>query len=232
MNKVGEVYSQMADGYDAHDDTVQFLAEDEFIYNQILTPKAWQKTVIDLGCGTGRALQWLWMIAPYNYQGYDVSDGMLEIARRKFGQYTFKKMDMREVPTRPNCLVISLYGSPCYMPIVHLRNLIETWHLAGADIVLLLYGHGRNRGTYTATHEKGLNPVLYGKSYIRVLKKLLPTMDVRVTGVDVYQFNKWIKNVKLYNLMIRIQAVLSRWGLISLDKFAWVLLEIPAAKGA
>jgi hypothetical protein len=112
------------------------------------------------------------------------------------------------------------------MPVVQLRTLIEQWHWAGADIVLLLYGLGRNHGTYTATHEDELSPVLYGEGFAKFLTQFFPAP--RITGVDVYQFNKGVKNVTLYNWLIRIQAVLSRWGLISLDKFAWVLIKIPA----
>jgi SAM-dependent methyltransferase len=222
IDVVGGVYDAMADGYDAHDDTVQFLAEDEYVYHDLLCPLIKQTRVVDLGCGTGRAIDWLEL--PENkYIGYDVSDGMLAFARQKHPYHTFHNMNMLAVPPMPDCAVISLYGSPCYIPTKKLLRLVRDWVGVGSSVFLLLYGMGRNLQTYTAQRDADARPILYDRERVMEFAAAFP--DVQVTGVDMYAQNKGITDVKEYLYEIRQQALESR--IENIDQYTWVFLHIP-----
>lgn len=221
MSEVGKIYDDMAEGYDAHDDTLQFLAEDRFVYGMI-NEYLGDRTLVDLGCGTGRAVQWL-NPSPSKYYGYDVSTGMLSIAAQKHPEHFFDLADMRDVHTIPNALVISLYGSPCYMPVKDLAMIMTKWNDAGAEQFYLLFGNGRNRQTYGAKHEHSVHPTYFGQKELSVLASAIPPHEV--IGVDVYAQNKFLTDVDLWHSCIVSQA---KDEARVIEEFAWVMVHIPA----
>ena len=111
-------YDDLAETYDSHYQDGTFLAENRMIMDQ-LRKMAAGRSIVDIGCGTGLVLEYL-DIAPEHYVGIDVSDKMLEVARRKFPDHRFVKDTFEgtrwgdlEYLKRPY-LVVSLFGSPSY----------------------------------------------------------------------------------------------------------------------
>ena len=79
-------YDIWAEKYDDQSDNLM-LALDEIIFADLLNEIDVQnKTVVDIGCGTGRHWQKLLAKQPLQLTGYDVSEGMLDKLRRKFPQ--------------------------------------------------------------------------------------------------------------------------------------------------
>lgn len=222
--EVGRVYDHMASEYDAHDDTLQFLAEDAFVYQRMIQPHVQGASrVYDLGCGTGRALHWLDGIQPGGYVGYDVSEKMLANARRKFPNHRFALNAMENVKPQKESLVISLYGSPCYMNVDRMIGLLLDWY--GSERFFLVYGHGRNRTTYGAQHEVGLSPTYYGYDELLFLKKIIPQAEI--TGVDIHWLNRKLK-LRPYVRAIEWQAWASRkLPLLFMEAYTWIMIHVP-----
>jgi SAM-dependent methyltransferase len=224
---VASVYNAMADGYDANDDTVQFLAEDEYVYHHIIQPHLKPDSfVVDLGCGTGRAITWLGL-KPDNYHGYDISKAMLDKAVEKFGSdgYVFSLEDARDVTPVAESVVISLYGSPCYQSVAEMIDMLDEWR--HSERFFLVYGRARNLSTYEAQHEKDVEPkpVLYGYEELKDVRQWF--VDAEFTGIDVFSYNKGITSLDEYKSAVKAQAILSQTrSLNDFDQFAWVLIHI------
>jgi ubiquinone/menaquinone biosynthesis C-methylase UbiE len=88
-------------------------------------------TIVDLGCGTGLLLEGVPEIGPRGYLGIDVSAGMLERARTKFKDYTFKQGCMTEtgIETGSVSCVVSLFSAVNYVEleplIIELERILE-----------------------------------------------------------------------------------------------------------
>lgn len=79
-----DAYNIWAPEYDQQPDNLM-LYLDEKVFGSLLAPIALTgKTVIDIGCGTGRHWKMLLQQQPAALIGYDVSDGMLSELRKKF----------------------------------------------------------------------------------------------------------------------------------------------------
>ncbi|MFA5880483.1 MAG: class I SAM-dependent methyltransferase [Candidatus Margulisiibacteriota bacterium] len=86
MSKVKEHFNQIAAKYD------YFKAKNWYYYDSIkvnlakIIPDASQKSVLDIGCGTGEILNYL---HPKTGLGVDLSEEMILIAKEKYPQYSF-----------------------------------------------------------------------------------------------------------------------------------------------
>jgi ubiquinone/menaquinone biosynthesis C-methylase UbiE len=77
-------YNLWADNYDAQPDNLM-LALDEVVFTQLFNSiDITNKTVADVGCGTGRHWQKLSNANPFKLIGFDVSENMLAMLRQKF----------------------------------------------------------------------------------------------------------------------------------------------------
>lgn len=116
----GIAFDALSDGYDDEFKGPLFLAEDDvlFAYMRKLGFGERGKRVLDIGCGTGLALERMEWAAD-QYIGVDISKGMLTKAREKFPRHMFKVGDaagMVAIPTASVDLVVSTYGSLSYVP--------------------------------------------------------------------------------------------------------------------
>ena len=73
------------------------------------------KTILDVGCGTGRHADAL-VRHGYRAIGIDVSEKMLEAARQKIPHAKFLRMDMRRIRLKkPVDAAISMWTTACYL---------------------------------------------------------------------------------------------------------------------
>jgi ubiquinone/menaquinone biosynthesis C-methylase UbiE len=79
-----EAYDIWALYYDAQPDNLM-LHLDEAIFNELIEKVNFQdKTFIDVGCGTGRHWEKIYAKQPKRIIGYDISEGMLKVLKKKF----------------------------------------------------------------------------------------------------------------------------------------------------
>ena len=77
-------YNLWADNYDAQPDNLM-LALDEMVFTELFNAiDITNKTVADIGCGTGRHWQKLFDGHPFKLMGFDVSQNMLAMLQQKF----------------------------------------------------------------------------------------------------------------------------------------------------
>ena len=167
---VQEVYDTTADSYDGH--YVDAVAEAEHrlvrtALSALLRAMRPGRLVVDLGCGTGLALQILPELAPDGYLGLDISHGMLDQARAKYPDHRFVWADLRRPIFRPLLndqplgLLLSLFGAVCYQPdpLACLDRLLDEW--PDAALAVILFGPTYEprapepRATRLAAHELG-----------------------------------------------------------------------------
>ncbi|MEO1234323.1 MAG: methyltransferase domain-containing protein [Myxococcota bacterium] len=114
-HRVGETYDELAVGYDDYHVDNKSLAENRFVAGRIAARIDASTSVLDVGCGTGLLLD-LIDIPPDRYLGVDVSEGMLQRAKKKHPHHRFVTADAQRMSSDLGRfdLVVSLFGSPSY----------------------------------------------------------------------------------------------------------------------
>lgn len=135
-------YDEWAASYDSQPENLM-LALDEDLFSSLLNDiEIINKSVADIGCGTGRHWRKILDGSPGKLAGYDVSDGMLNMLRQKYPQAeTHRLNDHNLAGLEDNScdLVIST------LTVAHIKNLeeaIQEWCRVlkhGGDMVITDY---------------------------------------------------------------------------------------------
>lgn len=96
MSDVAEFYDRVAPLYDVAYMRPVDVAEDLLVGSVLDRYIDGTSFVLDVGCGTGHLLS-ITAREPEYYVGIDISDGMLDIARARYGDQ-FHKMNMMDIP--------------------------------------------------------------------------------------------------------------------------------------
>ena len=117
-----KAYDLWAKGYDDQPDNLM-LALDERVFSELLqlVPPE-NKTVVDIGCGTGRHWSRVFSQKPAKMIGYDVSEGMLKMLEQKYPGAMVHKLsgnELRELENGSVDLVMST------LTIAHIKNAEE-----------------------------------------------------------------------------------------------------------
>ena len=129
--------------------------EDSLINKYLLKHKILEGSVLDLGCGTGKVLEFEHNIT--EYYGIDISKKMLKICRKKHQNVNLIKGDMGNLKTYPKKKfdnVVSTYGSISYLtkpeklPKV-LKKVLKTNGKAYLMGYGVRWGFGQNKTTET-----------------------------------------------------------------------------------
>lgn len=105
-----EAYDLWAISYDEQPDNLM-LALDEELFKKLLEPVTiYNKSVADIGCGTGRHWREIHEKEPGQLTGFDVSQGMLNKLQAKYPGSEVKKIDnnlFSEIPDQSYDMIIS-----------------------------------------------------------------------------------------------------------------------------
>lgn len=207
FNPVARAFDEVADAYDdLYRDKVSRI-EDMLVgaalHNQPVP-------VLDIGCGTGLLLD-LANIPPDGYLGIDISHRMVERARKKHPDYTFKVMDLGDLarvsPDRRFNTIAALYGPLSYME--HLALDARRMHAflrPGGRLVAMGYSRRHARRRSAIENTCGIPATRYYQAaYLEALFRASGFAKVRVTGLswpwsDALSF---LPEKTLLSLMIR-----------------------------
>ncbi len=156
IETIGEAYSRLAQGYDAHYADPVSEAENRLVFG-FLEQALPDGRTIDLGCRTALALDHL-SIAPDKYLGVDLSTGMLAIARQKHPHHEFVKADMAHLPCEAASFdaAISLFGPSSYcLSLVAVKEEVYRVLRPGGVYFLMLYGFNHKRKGAACVIEEG-----------------------------------------------------------------------------
>ncbi len=115
MNNIEQVYDDMSVCYDK----VYVDGEDNTYLRDERIAAEWYKKIdrsgriVSLGCGTGQDVSIL--DYPTDFTGYDISEGMLKSAKKKFPNLEFKHSNCM-LPIDDQCdILVSIFGTPNYI---------------------------------------------------------------------------------------------------------------------
>lgn len=186
--RIAKEHDKIANKYDKFYSSKLCVAENKaiaFLINKEIKPSG---KILDLGCGTGLLLE-LFKIPKRSYLGLDISDKMLEIARKKHSGYQFQKMNFDRLglngfaPRSFDC-AISLFGSLSY-------SLDIKSCLSGIDTVV----KGKQFLMFMTKKRKGKpqSKALFKTYSENQLRKLCPS-------AEIYGFSFFAKEYKQYSI--------------------------------
>ena len=91
--KTKDAYSSIANKYDEIYKNYKCELEDNFIINIIKKNNIHKGNILDLGCGTGKFLDWF-PDTKFFYTGVDIAPKMIDVARYKYPEAKFIVSDM------------------------------------------------------------------------------------------------------------------------------------------
>ena len=137
-----QAYDLWATSYDSQLGNLM-LTLDEAIFSSLLNSVAiTNKTVVDVGCGTGRHWNKIFQQRPLQLTGYDVSDGMLKMLKTKFPDADFHKLSGNQLSHTADNTTDILIST---LTIAHIKNIgaaLQEWNRVlkvGADILITDY---------------------------------------------------------------------------------------------
>ncbi len=137
MTDVTKTYDEISKEFS---DTRSFAGKEFEPFREYLRPG---QTIMDLGCGNGRLLQYLekeasaWHQKTFSYHGVDSSKNLLSEARKKYPNRTFQIGDMTKIPAKDNSIDVLF----CIRAFHHLPDR-ETRLIALKEIKRVVKPHG------------------------------------------------------------------------------------------
>ena len=141
MTSAIEWFNNNAEVYDKKLSTPLAIAENEVLFEFLSNEIEEHHTVFDAGCGTGLLLDYI-KIDPKNYVGWDISEEMVRVARKKHPEHTFLCKDILEPSDEVFDVVVSLFGVISLMD--DMRKGLEACLNKGLVKTIVMVNAGRN----------------------------------------------------------------------------------------
>lgn len=110
--------------------------------------------IISLGVGSGQDIEILGKPDPKTFIGYDMSEGMLNNARKKFPEYTFKLKDCNEYFLDDCDILVSMFGTPNYIGLSKLLGHYQAFNAKHAFFVFYHEDYDDKFGEYYHKYTK------------------------------------------------------------------------------
>ena len=152
--------------------------------------------VLDIGCGTGVLFDSLLKYNPIEIVGVDISDKMLEIARKKYGEFTnikLKNMDVLELDENDFDMVYMYNVYPHIMDVEKLKFKLKQVCKIGARITV---AHGRSRNFIENIHKNVGNNISRTLRDVNTETKFWEDMlniDISIDTDKFYMFSGTVK---------------------------------------
>ena len=194
-----QAYNNWALNYDNQPDNL-ILTLDEILVSEIFSETDFNsKTVVDIGCGTGRHWQKIFSCKPERLLGFDVSSGMLDILNKKFPYaktFLLHNNNLKNLKDNSVDIVIST------LTVAHIKNIEKAMHEwarvlnPGGDMIITDFhpdtlAKGGKR-TFTFNNE-----TVTIKNYVHSIKKLTAIakqLHLHVLRLKEKQINDSVKH--------------------------------------
>ncbi len=240
MSSFGSIYSQY---YDLLYSDKDYVAEVEYIDNLINTHSKEMKTLLDLGCGTGKHAE-LFCDKGYRVHGVDLSQEMLEIAQKraskKQDRLQFTHSNIQELNFNQQFdVIVSLFHVMSYQNCnEELKKTFEVvkQHLKTNGIFIFDFWYGPAVLTdLPSTRIKRLE-----NDKIKVTRIAEPTLFAQKNIVNV-NYDVFIEDKKSNQIIQKnelhpmryffdteLQLICEQMGFIIEKKYKWMTLEHPS----
>ena len=184
--KTKDAYSKIANKYDEIYQNYKCKLEDDFIIDIIKKNKIHKGNILDLGCGTGKFLDWF-PDTRYFYTGVDISPKMIDVARHKYPEAKFTVSDMSKKNIYESNLdsIVSLFSlSYCLKPEVVLKNCYNSLKDNG-NIFIVAYTPkwAYCQSNVTISNGVVVNKMLYTKKFMQLILK-----DFKIQSIVEFPF--------------------------------------------
>jgi cyclopropane fatty-acyl-phospholipid synthase-like methyltransferase len=121
---ITSLYDPMGKRYE---DAYSHIPEQAQSLNWLISQLPLGSRVLDIGCGTGKPTADALASAGHTVYGIDISEGMLEVARKQIPLATFERIDFREFTTEPATYdaITSYFAFLVAMPQDQIREMIQ-----------------------------------------------------------------------------------------------------------
>jgi 2-polyprenyl-3-methyl-5-hydroxy-6-metoxy-1,4-benzoquinol methylase len=170
-NRTLQVYEKHAHAFDTH--RSRSLAEQKWL-NKFIDLLPSQGSILDIGCGAGEPISEYLLKQGFHLTGLDASSKMLEIARKRFPQANWIKMNMQELKLDREFDGIISWDGFFHLKQEEQRQVLPLFanHLKPNGALLLTIGHESGEVTGTVDGEKVYHSSLASDEYRKILKKL------------------------------------------------------------
>jgi len=195
--KTKDAYSSIANKYDEIYKNYKCELEDNFIINIIKKNNIHKGNILDLGCGTGKFLDWF-PDTKFFYTGVDIAPKMIDVARYKYPEAKFIVSDMSKKKIYESQLdsIISLFSlSYCLKPEVVLKNCYNALKKDG-NIFIVAYTPkwAYSQSNVTISNGVVVNKMLYTKKFMQLILR-----DFKVQSIVEFPFLLDLIPKKLFN---------------------------------
>jgi len=154
--KLENIYNQYAKKYDAKYQNEIHKMEDDIVSLILQTQTKRNKSVLDLGCGTGHAIT-LGNIQSADYIGIDFSKAMIEDAKLKFPNHSFVHDDIVTMPTlwfQDFDVILAIYGQVNYIGLDSFFDILDKYSAPHGKFLAIIYAKkGHEDFSYTEEHQ-------------------------------------------------------------------------------
>ncbi|MEN9685136.1 MAG: hypothetical protein RLZZ28_922 [Bacteroidota bacterium] len=166
-------YDIWASQYDAQPNNLMLFLDEKLVASLMAETTFTNKSVIDIGCGTGRHWPKILSEKPLTIKGYDVSREMLSMAIKKFPDYFFYQLQNNLLPELDGSvdLIIST------LTIAHIEDItaaLKEWTRVlkpGGEILLTDYHPEALAKGAKRTFQSG-NKLITIKNYVHSIEKI------------------------------------------------------------
>jgi len=137
-----KAYNLWASSYDSQPDNLM-LALDEKLFSDLMQDSSFAcKIVADIGCGTGRHWKKIMSKKPTKLIGYDVSEGMLAMLKKKFPDAETYKLDDNFLANLKNESIDIIISTLTVAHIENIKDAFTEWNRVlkpGGEIIITDY---------------------------------------------------------------------------------------------
>ena len=194
-----KAYDLWAESYDSQPDNLMLALDEQIFSELLLQTELTGKTIVDIGCGTGRHWKKILEKTPAKLVGYDVSEGMLQMLARKFPEALTHRLQGNELKELTNDSVDMVIST---LTIAHIKNAAEAlceWNRVlkpGGHVIITDYHPValEKGGKRTFKHDNETVSITNYIHHIASLKEIAGQLNWKLQRLMEKEINETVKH--------------------------------------